>query len=126
MFAKMSASFMAVGVVFAIMCINSCQSSTFITPRITHPAYPGQCFEPVTLSLVAPGRDLYLPHGCMKLTCLRDLRFGGVGCASEEAIGRNCRQVAGDRRLHYPHCCPRYVCDEPRDSDLVEYGENNL
>lgn len=42
-------------------------------------AYPGQCFEPVTLQIVAPGRDLYLPQGCMKLTCLRDLRFGGVG-----------------------------------------------
>lgn len=37
MFAKMSGSFMAIGVVFAIICINSCQSSTFITPRITHP-----------------------------------------------------------------------------------------
>ena len=40
MFAKMSASCMAVGVLFAIICINSCQSSTFITPPITH---PGKC-----------------------------------------------------------------------------------
>lgn len=47
-------------------------------------------------------------------------------CASEEAIGRNCREIPGDRRLRYPNCCPRYVCDEDRDSDIIEYGENNL
>lgn len=47
-------------------------------------------------------------------------------CASEEAIGKNCREIPGDGRLMYPACCPRMECDDDQDSDLFEYGSNSL
>lgn len=47
-------------------------------------------------------------------------------CASEEAIGKNCREVEGDRTQIYPNCCPRIECDDDFDSDLFEYGSNSL
>lgn len=126
MFAKSSEKSLLIVSVVAIVLIDSSYSSTFITPPITHPAYPGKCFEPVTLQVVKPGQDIYLPYGCMKLTCLKDFRFGGIGCASEEAFGKNCREVPGDRTQSYPNCCPRMECDDDFDSDLFEYGSNSL
>lgn len=41
--------------------------------------YPGRCFEPVTMQLLKPGQDIFLPNGCMKLTCLPNFAFGGSG-----------------------------------------------
>ncbi|XP_031636265.1 uncharacterized protein LOC116349126 [Contarinia nasturtii] len=125
MFGKTSETVLVIGVL-AIVVIDSCYGSTFITPPIIHPAHPGQCFEPVTMQLVQPGQDIYLPLGCMKLTCLPNFSFGGAGCASEEAIGRNCREIAGDRTQIYPNCCPRFECDDDQDNDLFEYGSNSL
>ncbi|XP_055298146.1 uncharacterized protein LOC129566330 [Sitodiplosis mosellana] len=127
MFGKSSEKYLLIAGVFAIVLIDTCYSSTFITPPIQHPEYPGKCFEPVTMRLLNPGQDVFLPIGCMKLTCLNHFGFAGAGCAStEEAIGKNCREVEGDRTKNYPNCCPRIVCDEDQDSDLFEYGTNSL
>lgn len=50
-------------------------------------------------------------------------------CASEEAIGENCREIPGDRTQIYPNCCPRFECDDEFGVDsynIFEYGSNSL
>lgn len=50
-------------------------------------------------------------------------------CSSEEAIGKNCREVPGDRTQMYPNCCPTIECDEDEENDsynIFEYGSNSL
>lgn len=50
-------------------------------------------------------------------------------CSSEEAIGKNCREVPGDRTQMYPNCCPRIECDDDKTDDsynIFEYGSNSL
>lgn len=41
--------------------------------------YPGQCFEPTRAMALAPGQSIDIPRVCVRLTCLKDLRFSGVG-----------------------------------------------
>lgn len=33
---------------------------------------------------------------------------------------RNCHEIAGDLRLSYPACCPKFQCTEP-DGTIVVY-----
>lgn len=56
---------------------NSDANSIFIFLSSTE--YPGRCFEPVTMKLLNPGQDLFLPIGCLRLTCLNNFAFAGAG-----------------------------------------------
>lgn len=77
-------------------------------------AFPGKCWEPTTKTPVKPGRSIDIPNICLQMTCMKDLRFSGVGCISEESLDPNCHEVDGDLSLPFPDCCPRYEC---RDED---------
>lgn len=46
-------------------------------------------------------------------------------CASETAIGGNCREIPGDLTQNYPNCCPRVECDD-ESNDGYDYGSNTL
>jgi len=105
-------------IVFGVF-VATCESSTFITGVLQHPAFPGKCWEPTTKTPVKPGRTIDIPNVCLQLTCLKDLRFGGVGCISQESFDDNCHEVTGDLSLPFPDCCPKFECRDEAGNNFI-------
>lgn len=115
-------SFLLKSVIIAICAFVSCKAYVFILPNATNPDYPGECFDPESEIHLLINTTKY-NNKCERLDCRDDftLTFSGCGII---APPEGCHLSPVDYSKQYPDCCPKPICNAPKNCEL-SYNNGN-